>query len=264
MCYRLQVDVHEPDAPPLVLLPGTLCDSRVFDPLRERLPRLARRPAMEMQTLLTTGCASIHAAAEEVLAAAPPRFAVLGFSLGGLVALEVALLAPNRVAGLALLDVNAAPVPPAHHAARREAVNRAQALGHGRYLCEHLWPSYVGPSSRNNLELQQLLAAMAQELGHAAFRAQTEAAITRRDYRPLLSPLAMPTLILAGEHDAICSAAAQREFAAAIPQATYASIPDAGHFALLEQQDAVAASVAAWFNTTAGPRRLPQRLEGDM
>lgn len=257
VCYRRQVLVREHVVPPIVLLPGTLCDGRLFGPLRERLPRLAQYPAMQMQTILTTGCDTIHAAAQQVLAAAPRNFALLGFSLGGLVALEVALLAPHRVAGLALLDVNAAPVPTGFHVARRQAVDEARAPGHGRYLSEQVWRTYVGPLSHDNVELQRLLSTMSADLGHAAFRNQTEAALTRRDYRPLLSTLRLPTLVLAGEHDAICSAALQREFAAAIPDATFVLIQNAGHFALLEQQDAVAASVAAWFHTIADVSRFP-------
>ncbi len=236
----------------LVLLPGTLCDERLFAPLLEGLRDLTEPIKWAPHILQTGGCATIRAMAERVLAAAPKHFALLGFSLGGIVALEVALLAPERVLGLALLDVNAAPVPLTHHAARREAVEQARLVGHGRYLREQMWTSYVGPACRENLKLQQLLASMAQELGPEVFSNQTEAAIGRRDLRPLLPTLSMPTLILAGEHDAVCPAAVQKEFAAAIPNVSFTLIPDAGHFALLEQRDAVAASVAAWLHTTAG------------
>lgn len=258
VCYRRQVLSPEQVVPPLVLLPGTLCDGRLFAPLLARLPQLAGLPAVEAHVFLTTDCDSIHAMAESVLSAAPSQFALLGFSLGGLVGMEVALLTPERVLGLALLDVNAAPVPPTDHAARREAVEQARFLGPGRYLCDRLWSDYVGPACQKDVEMQRLLASMAQDLGHEAFRHQTEAALSRRDYRPLLPTLSVPALVLAGEHDAICPAAAQREFAEAMPHALFVLVPDAGHFALLEQPDAVAASVAAWFHTTAGACRPPR------
>ena len=233
--------------PPLVLLPGTLCDERVFAPLLASLHPHFAEP-LSTTVILTAHHTSMRAAAEHVLSLAPPRFALLGFSLGGILALEVALLAPDRVRGLALLSVNAAPAPLSTHAARRAAVLQAQSMGYEHYLRKHLWPNYVAQAAQDNMALRHLLLEMAQHLGHGAFFTQTEAAITRRDYRPLLPTLTMPALVQAGEHDAITSPAAQQETANALANAIFTCIPDAGHFALLEQQDAVAMSVAAWFH----------------
>src|SRR3712207_9422167 len=74
---------------PLLLLPGTLCDARVFAPLIERLPE---QPVLigDMTAETTT-----PALASAVLRRAPARFAVLGFSLGGIVALEMISQAPR-------------------------------------------------------------------------------------------------------------------------------------------------------------------------
>ncbi len=232
--------------PPLVLLPGTLCDERVFAPLLARLRQTF--PQLDATVLLTTHCDTMRAAAELILAVAPQHFALLGFSLGGIIALEVALLAPERVLGMALLNVNAAPAPPHLHSQRREAVVQAQAVGHGHYVREQLWASYVAPAAQQDLALQGLIAAMAQDLGHTAYHHQTEAALARRDYRPLLSTLTMPTLVQAGERDLVCPSDAQHQLASAMPNAQFTLIPNAGHFALLEQQDTAATSVAAWFH----------------
>ena len=233
--------------PPLILLPGTLCDERVFAPMLRTLHEQFR--ALPAHVIITAQYHSIRSAAEHVLATAPRRFALLGFSLGAILALEIALLAPHRVMGLALLNVNAAPAPAHTHAARRAAVLQADIIGHAEYVRQHLWHNYVAPSAQQNTGLLELIASMAQDLGHTAFLNQTEAALTRRDYRPLLANLTMPTLVQAGEHDAVCTAAVQQRLALAFPQAVFTVIADAGHFTLLEQQEAVAASVAGWFHT---------------
>lgn len=235
--------------PPLVLLPGTLCDERVFAPLLSALHGQFHH--LTAHVITTAHHATMRSAAEHVLATAPPRFALLGFSLGGILSLEIALLAPDRVLGLALLNVNAAPAPALTHAARRAAVKQAQSMGLAEYVRQRLWPDYVAAGARQNTHLQDLVASMAQDLGHMAFSNQIEAALTRRDYRPLLSILTMPALVQAGEHDAICPAGAQGKLAQALPNAVFTLISNAGHFSLLEQQDAVAVSVAGWFHDVA-------------
>ena len=206
---------------------------------------------------------TLRAAAEAVLRVAPPRFALLGFSLGGLIALEIAVRAPERLLGLALVNVNPAPVSPASFSGRRQAVFEAESMGMACFLLKKLWTSYVAPLHQADTSLQRTLSEMAEGLGVTAFRNQVEAALTRRDYRPLLPSISTRTLVVAAEHDSICPAALQREMAASLPRAQFALISHAGHFALLEEEDAVTLSVAAWFHHIAdevGPQPSGQNI----
>lgn len=82
--------------PALVAVPGLVCDAEVFAPQADAL---AGDVGVVVPVLGEAG--SIEAMADAVLAVAPPVFALLGFSLGGYVALE-----------------GAAPGAPAGHAAR--------------------------------------------------------------------------------------------------------------------------------------------------
>lgn len=65
-----------------------------------------------------------------------------GFSLGGVVALEMIARAPGRVARLALIDTTARPDPPENWRARRNAVARAAEVGVERYVTHKLWSLY--------------------------------------------------------------------------------------------------------------------------
>ena len=79
-------------ATPLLLLPGLICDARIWAPQVEGL-----RGAREVIAINGYGEAdSLGAMAEQVLAKAPPRFIVAGHSMGGRVALEVLRRAPER------------------------------------------------------------------------------------------------------------------------------------------------------------------------
>ena len=236
-----QVRKHAGESLPLLLLPGTLCDARIFGPLRRRLP------GIEAHAILTAGARSISEAAEKVLAAAPPAFALLGFSLGGIVAMEIALRAPGRVRGLALLQTTPLPVPAERHAARRAAVDEARRRGLRHYLRKRLWPEYCGAVACDTS--RPLLEDMAESTGLDTFSQQVEMALTRADYRERLSEVACPTLVLSGAGDKVCPPEARHALETALPGCTSVTLPGAGHLALLERPDEIAHAVAAWFHT---------------
>lgn len=235
------------DRVPLVLLPGTLCDARVFAPLLDRLP------PREVLVPPLVGHDTAAGMAHALLAELPPRFALGGFSLGGIVSLEIVAQAPERVAGLALFDTTARPDPEANWTVRRNAVARAAQVGTGRYVGQKLWSLYVSADTGDVEGHRALVSAMAADAGIETFRRQSEMAIGRADSRPRLGRIAVPTLVLCGEDDRLCSAEVHREVAAAIPGARLAILPRAGHFALIEQPDAVAREVAAWLAAIDSP-----------
>lgn len=247
---------------PLLLLPGTLCDARIFQPLRDRLQGIAT------QTVPISGHHTMQDAADAVLAEAPEQFALLGFSLGGMVAMEVALQAPERVRGLALLSTTPLPVPKELHARRRAAIQAAEHFGLRSFVRQRLWPEYGGFPQGGTLSL--LLEDMAEAMGQAAYAQQTELALEREDYRPRLGSLDCPSLILAGMSDRVCPPAVQEVLAAALADSRLVMLPGTGHLALLEKPDEVATAVAAWFHTvlTRGasapvPDRQPANTRGD-
>lgn len=225
---------------PLVLLPGTLCDARVFAPLLDRLPGVAARvPVLE-------GAETTAAMAEHLLADLPPRFALGGFSLGGIVALELIARAPERVTRLALVDTTARPDPPERATERRNAVARAAELGLERYAGDKLWSLYVTDDGRADTANRALVAAMAVDLGIEAFRRHSEFAIGRADSRPRLSAIAVPTLVLCGAEDRLCPPALHREIATSVPASRLVVVPRAGHFALIERPEIVADAFRGW------------------
>jgi pimeloyl-ACP methyl ester carboxylesterase/predicted ester cyclase len=228
---------------PLLLLAGTACDARLFAPLVELLGR-ERVTIIEM-----TGAETTAAMAKAVLAEAPERFALLGFSLGGIVALEMAAQAPQRLAGLALVNTTPRPDPEANAETRRKAVARAREEGMTSYVLD-AWSDLVSPDNQGNEELKALIVDMAERAGADTLASQSEIAINRADSRPRLHAISVPTLVLAGEEERICPIAAHREIADAVPEARFFTIPEAGHFAPLENPAALARHIREWLERT--------------
>jgi pimeloyl-ACP methyl ester carboxylesterase len=239
------------DPLPLLLLPGTLCDEAVFAPL---LQRLAAMPGRRLLPLVATlaGGADIGAVAHRLLAEAPPRFALLGFSLGGMVALQIAALAPDRVLGLALIGSNARAAPDDQHDERRREA-QAGADNLADHVRRTLWPRYVAADNIADPDLTAVIVGMAARGGADDLMRQTEMALSRPDSLARLKEMPMPALVLGGLQDVVCTPDMQREMAEALPDAALALIPGAGHFVLIEQPGAVAQSVAGWLDRIGPP-----------
>ena len=100
---------------PLILIPGVLCTEELW---RDQIAALGGAADVTV-TLEQQRHDSSAAIARAILAAAPPRFALAGLSMGGMVAFEIMRQAPDRVSRLALLDTTAEPDTPAASEIRR-------------------------------------------------------------------------------------------------------------------------------------------------
>src|SRR5205809_3821515 len=87
---------------PILLVPGLNCSPRLYSP---QIPALWRFGPVTVAD--HTRDDTMAAIAARILAAAPPRFALAGLSMGGYIALEMLRQAPDRVLRLALLDTGA-------------------------------------------------------------------------------------------------------------------------------------------------------------
>lgn len=225
---------------PLVLLGGTLCNHRLWQPVIEQLNISC------VSSYMVSGADSAPALSEKLLSILPPRFCLVGFSLGAIAALQMLADAPQRLAGLALLSVNPFSDLPANAISRRREVRLAAERGISRWLNEELWAKYVAPQHQDNPTLHKTIMTMAEECGLQAFARQTEVAISRVDHRSALATFPAPVLILNGALDPICTSEHHQAAAQALPQARWLTQADSGHFLPLEAPAWVADALRNW------------------
>ena len=173
--------------PALVLVPGLLCDERLWRHQAEGLADLAGRVLVPD----VTGEDSVAAMARGILDAAPGRFSLAGLSMGGYVSLEVMRQAPERVEALALLDTSARPDTPEQTEARLGLVGLARA---GRFdeVWRRLLPKVVHPDRVDEPEIRSAVREMAHAVGPEGFERQERAIIGRPDSRPDLPRHLLP------------------------------------------------------------------------
>ena len=223
----------------LVLLPGLICDARLW---RDAIASLGDGVRPMIADL--TQDDSIAAMAARTLAAAPARFALAGLSMGGYVALEIMRQAPQRVTHLALLDTTAQADDAARLAKRRAGI---ESIKLGRFIgvSTALLESLVAPQ-RLGTPLAAEVQAMSERVGQEAYIRQQTAIMGRIDSRPGLGKIAVPTLVGVGELDILTPPALSQEIAAGIAGAELVTFADSGHLSTMEQPEAVARALQVW------------------
>ncbi|PLK22472.1 alpha/beta hydrolase [Porphyrobacter sp. TH134] len=236
-------------APLPLLIPGNMCDARLWDgasgAVRVALEAATGRAPADADT---TQDDTIAAMAARALAATEGQLIPIGFSMGAIVAVEMAVLAPDRIAGLGLIGYNATADLPERAAHRPIQQAEVRAGGLERVLVEELKPNYLAAANRENLPLLTLLRDMGMALGQEVFVRQSEALRLRKDRVEALSRLVCPVLLMAGEEDALCPHSWHRRWAGLIPQARLHILPT-GHMLPLEAPHALADALAAWLPT---------------
>lgn len=227
-----------PAPDPLVLLPGLLNDGDLW---ADQIAALSGSATCQVG-VITRG-ETLAEIAASVLAAAPPYFALAGFSLGGYVAQEILRTAPDRVTRLALLDTSIRPDSPERAAARRRLDRAATAPGKFHGFGEHLLATYLDPANHANDAVVARIRAMTERLGPEVFVRQNR--LPRVDGEAALRAFDRPALVLCGENDALTPRADHEEMARILPMARLVVLPGCGHMTPLEDPHAVAEALRA-------------------
>jgi pimeloyl-ACP methyl ester carboxylesterase len=197
---------------------------------------------------------TLAAMAQAVLAAMPPRFALVGLSLGGYVAFEIVRRALDRIERLALLDTTAAADNEARRAGRLADIASVESGGLDA-LIPQLPGRWLLPAHRQRADLVALMASMARSIGPRGQKNQQRAMLGRPDSHADLARVRVPTLVLCGAGDAVTPLADHEAIAARIDGARLVVVPDSGHLSTIEQPAAVTAALSAWL--AEAPTRSP-------
>lgn len=225
---------------PIILVPGLNCSARLY---AEQIPALWQfGPVIVADHRRDDSVAGL---ARRILAAAPPRFALVGLSMGGYAAFEIIRQAAERVVKLALLDTGAGPEVPVRTETRKPLIQLAQT---GRFaeITDDQFPLLVHRSRHADGALKEAVRAMNEETGAEAYLRQQQAIIGRPDSRPGLAAIACPTLVLVGDEDQPTPPALAHEMANGIRGARLVVVPACGHLSTMERPQAVTQALVEW------------------
>ena len=225
---------------PIIFIPGVTGTAETFSHQISALWRYG--PVMVASTLEGD---TIGEMADAILANAPPRFALVGFSMGGYIAFEIMHKAPERVERLALVDTSARPDTPEQTKQRRANLERMKTEDPAVLRAE-AEPFLLHPDNLGHEEFRRMGAHSLEIFDLETVTRQQQAIIARKDSRADLAKIAVPTLVVVGEADQSTPPELAREMADAIPGAKLVIIEKSGHMSPVEQPEAVNAALIDW------------------
>lgn len=234
---------HTPTVPQLVLIPGLAADATMWQAQLPAMPAALRTVVATVQA--RPSALRIEDMAALVLAEYAGPLLLCGASMGGMIAMEAARQAPERVAGLALLGTTARPETPDMRALR-EAAMELFKQGKLREVIEPNVAFAFHPANAARPALVQAYLDFVLGAGAEQLVRQNRAVIHRPDARVHLPQVACPTLVVCGAADQLTPPECSAEIAALIPDASYTVLDDCGHMLTMEQPDAVNQLLLRW------------------
>ncbi|WP_237065760.1 alpha/beta fold hydrolase [Microbulbifer guangxiensis] len=228
---------------PLHMIPGTMCDERLWESLLPELPGVAPHhipiPAGD----------SVAALVEGLLSRLPEQpVNLFGFSLGGYLAAALATAYPQRIRRLFICSNTPCALPEEELNQRRQLLNWVRRHGYGG-ISDRKIAAMLGPESRERADIARTMRAMDATLGEAALIAQLGGTSERKDLADALASLPLPVTFCYGEHDTLVTRSWLQGLRRRRRDLTVREIPAAGHMLPLERPGALADAMLTWLSS---------------
>jgi pimeloyl-ACP methyl ester carboxylesterase len=221
----------------LIMVPAFGCDAKLYAPQIKALEK-----SVHVKIIAPTSD-RYESIVREVLAQAPITFAILGTSMGGRVALEVALAAPDRVEGLCVIGAGAGPVADQAMGLRRSARIRG---GDREQVISEMAVMIAHEASPAGFLARDAFVEMAMAMDVEQLARQSDALAHRVNRWEEVEEIEALTLCLWGAFDKFSPASDGLRLAAAVQNGSYVELPDCGHFPTLEYPKAATEAISLW------------------
>jgi len=225
----------------LDLIPGTLCDQRLWGKLvpllpaaleTSHVPLFKARTRKQMQSLIAARTA--------------PAAHIVAFSMGAYLALEHALAHPGRVASLVLISSSARGLRPEEKERRQRAMAVLEQHAFAGTTPSQL-RNFVLPAHLTDPSIAGVIQQMSLDLGKDTMLAQFAASMERTDLMDRLQELRMPVMIVGAQEDAMVRVDDLRAMAQQVPGAWLEIIGGSGHMVPLEAPEALRDALVGFY-----------------
>lgn len=224
----------------LYMIPGTMCDERLW---RELLPRL---PGVVAHHLVIPRGSTVSELVAGLVAQLPDwPVNLFGFSLGGYLASALATAHPDRVRRLFVCSNSPCALPAEELKQRRQLLNWVSRHGYSG-ISDRKIAAMLGPANRERADIAQTMRAMDAHLGEEALVSQLGATSEREDLGDSLANVPLPITFCFGEYDTLVTRPWLDALRKHRPDTAVHEVPEAGHMLPLEQPEGLAAILDRW------------------
>lgn len=218
----------ETSTPTLVFIPGLLLTDQLFAHQAEHLSA-----DFPIHHAVTRGLDSITAMAQLALDQTEGMIIPIGLSMGGYIALEMARLAPERLAALVIMDSNAE-VDSDDKREQRQALIELSKHGKFKGVTRSLLPNFIAKRHLDNPHVADFVMAMTESVGRENFTLQQTAIMNRQEQFDTLANISVPSLFIVGELDTLTPPEQVLAMSDAAKTSQYVEIANAGHLPTVE------------------------------
>lgn len=187
---------------------------------------------------------SIAEMAKRFVSISPEKFTLIGFSMGGYVALELYRLIPKKIEKLILINSGAKVLSEKGQLERERSLDLI-IKGKFDFLIKLIFRNSIYDKVKHN-SLLPLVQAMALEVGIENYKNQLNAILKKPDHSELLPNIECPTLLIACKQDNVMSVERSEHMANQIKHSKLIYMEQCGHMAMLEQPDIINQILADW------------------
>ncbi len=225
---------------PVVMIPGMMCDERIF---AHQIEELGTDTDIYIADI--SKYSSIQELASDVLENSPPKFFLVGHSMGGIVAMEMCSQEPDRIEKLVIMDSNHKSELEETKLKREPQIRDVISGNLAQVMKEEMKPNYLADSYKQK-DILNTCMEMALTLGPEVFVRQSRALQGRDDQQSTLEDLDIPVLIMCGSEDKLCSIEKHELMHNIINDSKLEVVMGAGHMPTLEQPQKTTEVIKSW------------------
>ena len=178
---------------------------------------------------------SVDDAVQKIINKNKKKISVISFSMGGFIAIKLAIDYPEILDKLVLIGTNARHISQKRKLLLEKSLITLNKNNFAKLFYQKNYSSYFADKDLENTSYQNTVYSMAKQLGYKTFLNQTNLILKRPNQLKKLNKIVSKTLIIRGKNDKLSSNIMNNELNKKIKNSVYKEIKNSSHFVMLEK-----------------------------
>ena len=207
-----------------------MCNKNIWD---AQISILKKKYSVSIPSL--KNIATVDEAVQKIINKNKKKISVIGFSMGGFIAIKLAIEYPEILDKLVLIGTNARNISQKRKLLLEKSLTTLNKNNFAKLFYQKNYSSYFSNKDLKNTSYQNTVYSMAKQLGYKTFLDQTNLILKRPNQLNKLNKIVSKTLIIRGKNDKLSSNIMNNELNKKIKYSVYTEIKNSSHFVMLEK-----------------------------